>query len=115
MKKSLLLLNEEFESSSRKTPQYLTFHRTFKTDFKKALASIGCINVDISKPNHFDVDGFFTAPSGQIYYFSISDLRWSKENILVRTAKHYKDWTGGSNQYVKIDEDIINNIQKIIS
>lgn len=115
MKKTLSLITDEFESSSTRTPQYLEFHRTFKREFTKALSLVGCTNVDIGKPNHFDVSGFFTAPNGQIWYFSISDLRWSKDKMLIRTAKHYKDWTGGGNQYVKIDSDLITGINKIIA
>lgn len=115
MKQTLILFNQEFISASNRTPQYLEFHRTFKREFTKALSLVGCTNVDIGKANHFDVSGFFTAPNGQIWYFSISDLRWSKEKMLIRTAKHYKDWTGGSNQYVKIDADLITGITKIIS
>ena len=44
---------------------------------------------------------------------------WERLDVLLDTvygtAKHYKDWTGGSNQYVKIDADLITGITKIIS
>lgn len=114
MNKSLALLRQEFESDSRRTPQYLEFHRTFKREFSKALSLIGCTQVEVSKPNHFDVSGFFTAPSGQPYYFSLSDLRWSKDNLLVRTAKHYKDYTGGHNNFVRISSGVIDGIQRLL-
>jgi hypothetical protein len=58
--------------------------------------------------------GFFTAPSGQVYYFSCSDIRhWGYDKLLIRTAKNYTDYTGGSNQYVGISkEDLMNfNLQ----
>lgn len=114
MKKSLVLFNQEFESSSQRTPQYKEFHRTFKREFTKALGQIGCRDIKIHAPNHFDVTGFFTAPDGQMWYFSIGDLRWNKERMLIRTAKHDKDWTGGCNQYIRIDEDIMEGIERMI-
>lgn len=115
MNKSLSLLAREFESSSTRTPQYLEFHRTFKREFTKALSDIGCSKVEISKPNHFDVSGFFTADNNQIYYFSISDLRWSKDNLLIRTAKHYKDYRGGGNNFIHIDGNMINKIDRLVN
>lgn len=49
--------------------------------------------------------GFFTSKTGQIYYLSCSDVRhFGYERLLYRTAKHYKDWTGGSNQYVGVKD-----------
>ena len=47
MNKSLALLRQEFESDSRRTPQYLEFHRTFKREFSKALTNMGCSKVEI--------------------------------------------------------------------
>ena len=93
---------ENFESSSGKTPQYLTWHRQFRRAFIQFLQLHGATNIVIGKPNHFDASGFFTMPDGQIWYFSISDLRWSKDRMLIRTANSYKDYCGGSNQYISL-------------
>ena len=106
MKQSLNLIKEPFGSSSNKTPQYLTFHRTFKREFTKHLLGIGCKDIQFHKPNHFDVSGFFTGPNNRTFYFSIGDLRWNKERIMIRTASHYKDYSGGSNYYYNIDETL---------
>ena len=116
MKKTFQLHKEEFISSSQKTEQYKTYHRTFKREFKKALTSMGCNDLDIGKPNHFDVSGFFTAPGGQMWYFSVGDLRWNKDQMLIRTAKHNKDWTGGMNRWVSLDNEIelLKGISKVI-
>lgn len=79
------------------------FKDFFKRE-KKRLTAIfkekGCTEIKMDYGfNYFS--GFFTAPSGQIYYFSCSDVRhFGYDRLLIRTAKHYKDWTGGSNQYV---------------
>ena len=61
---------------------------------------------------HYDLSGFIEK-DGKYVYFSISDVRhfpgdWYK-NILIRTAKSNKDYTGGSNGYttmVKFRDDV---------
>ena len=108
-KKVLYLLNQEFESSSARTPQYLKFHRTFKREFK-ALLKPYTKEIEIGKPNHFDISGFFKLNDDRIYYFSLSDLRWSKDSLLIRTAKDFKDYTGGSNNSITLNEDFVNNL-----
>ena len=104
MKKALAATQNEFESASYKTPEYLAWHRLFKREFTKFLQSKGMTGIDISKPNHFDMHGFFKDGAwDQIWYFSISDLRGFKDNMLIRTAEHYKDFTGGFNQYAPLN------------
>ena len=88
MEKSLYLHGFDFESSSCRTPQYLEFHRTFKRELTQVLKPY-CSRIEISKPNHFDVTGFFQLHSGEIYYFNLGDLRWSKDLMLIRTAKDF--------------------------
>lgn len=103
MAMALELTKEHFESSSEHTPEYLAWHRIFKREFTKFLQEHGCGEIKIGKPNHFDMSGFFTTSKVVIYYFSISDLRWSKGDMLIRTAEHYKDYTGGTNQSISLD------------
>ena len=109
MKKTLQLLRQGFESSSGTTPQFLSFVRTFRSEITKILKAKGCTNIEIGK-GHFYISGFFTAPSGQVYYLSLSDVRtfsetgWNNGSLMYRTAKDYKDYTGGCNQFVKLDE-----------
>jgi len=107
--KVLYLLNQEFESSSQRTPQYLEFHKTFKREFTNILKDY-CNKIEISKPNHFDISGFFELKDKRIYYFSLSDLRWSKDSLLIRTAKGFKDYTGGSNHDISLDLNFIENL-----
>ena len=115
MKKSLALLKAGFESSSTTTPQFLAFYRTFKKELTAELTKLGCTKIEIGK-GHFYCSGFFTTASGSIYYFSIPDVRmyggnghWDK--LMYRTAAHYKDYTGGTNQTVTIAEDMIKNLR----
>lgn len=66
--------------------------------------------VDITfNVGHYYISGFFTCnfTSGtQMYYFSLSDVRCMLfgNKLLVRTAKHNKDWTGGQNNHIEIEE-----------
>lgn len=118
MKKAFALTQAEFQSSTGRTPQYLAWYRTFKREFTKFLESRGMTGIDIGEPNHFDMHGFFKdGKVDQIWYFSISDLRWSKDAMLIRTAAHYKDFTGGHNQYVPLNgtlEDFIDGFDSLI-
>ena len=110
MKQSLLLLLAGFESSSGVTQEFLNFVRTFKREFNKELKSIGATDIMIGR-GHFYVSGFFKSATGQPYYFSLSDVRgmeYSLRNnpdscgsqLMYRTAKDYKDFTGGGNQWI---------------
>jgi len=115
MKQSLKLLKAGFESSSGKTPEFLHFARIFKKEFTCELQSIGATDIVFSV-GHFYISGFFTI-DGQAYYFSIPDVRGmnyllarnpdsSMCQLLYRTAKDYKDYTGGQNRYAKIRFDM---------
>lgn len=104
MKNALITTRLNFESSSGKTPQYLSWFRLFKREFTKFLTDNKASNIELGKPNHFDMSGFFTL-NNQIWYFRIEDLRWSKDNMLLRTAKSNKDYTGGQNQYVNLFDE----------
>ena len=103
MKRAIAETQREFESSSSRTPEYLSWHRLFKREFTKFLTEHGATLVQIGKPNHFDMSGFFTWGNGQMWYFSVSDIRWSKETMLVRTAQSYRDFTGGQNCFVPLN------------
>ena len=90
MKKSLMLLKQEFESSSGLTQEFNEFYHTFATEIK-------------FNRGHFEVSGFFKLPSGKIWYFSLGDVRYAKGSFFVRTAESFKDYTGGSNQEISTD------------
>jgi len=110
MNKALTATQHEFESSCSRTPEYLAWHRLFKREFTKFLTNAGCTGIAIGKPNHFDMSGFFTKSDGEnvlVWYFSISDLRemGGCPAMLIRTAKGYKDYTGGMNQYISLRGD----------
>lgn len=104
MKNAITATQQEFQSSSGKTPEYLAWHKLFKKEFTALLKKFGAKTIEISKPNHFDLTGFFQMESGQIWYISVGDVRWSKSEMLIRTAQSFKDYTGGHNQYVTLTD-----------
>jgi len=108
MKRTLKEIKQEFISSSSKTKQYIDFHRLFKREFSKVLKPL-CNKIEISKPNHFDISGFFQLKDNRIYYFYVGDLRLDK-TFLIRTAKDFKDYTGGSNNFIKLDDSFKENL-----
>jgi len=92
-------LDYTFESSSGLTEEFAQFAR----DFKKELIKV--IKPDFELINysrgHFEISGFLKDKYGKFIYFSTSDVRYFKNewfnNILIRTAQHDKDYTGGRN------------------
>ena len=115
MKKCTVLLNKGFESSCFKTPEFKSFARTFKNEFKNALSDIGKIT-DFNV-GHFYISGFFRDKDNNCFYFSISDVRYFPDfRILIRRADNEKDYTGGRNCYIgyeKANEYIKQFIEKI--
>ena len=98
----LSLMNVEFESSSMRTPQYLAFCKIFKKQFTKLLKdNFNIKTVEISKPNHFDMNGFCETYDGKMFNFFIGDLRWNK-SFCIREVMSFKDYTGGINRYIDI-------------
>jgi hypothetical protein len=90
---------------------FKSFFRKEKNRISKVLTQRGCTNLEMSYGFYY-FSGFFTAPSGQIYYFSCSDVRhFGYDKLLIRTAKSYKDYTGGSNDYVGVDNDSLLNFR----
>lgn len=96
-----------FESSSSETREF----RSFVRDFKKALKNDTEKDFDLVNfsKGHFECSGFLRSKeNGRMVYFSISDVRsfpddWFN-NVLIRTAKNERDYTGGSNNYCRFYE-----------
>lgn len=98
-------------SGSDLSNEFKTWVRKEFNRLKKILTEKGCTNIELNYGFYY-FSGFFTAPSGQIYYISCSDVRhFIYDRLLIRTAKHYKDFTGGSNNYVSIDKQSLINFK----
>jgi hypothetical protein len=90
---------------------FKSFFRKEKNRISKVLTQRGCTNLEMNYGFYY-FSGFFTAPSGQIYYFSCSDVRhFGYNKLLIRTAKSYKDYTGGSNDYIGVDNKSLLNFR----
>ena len=111
------MLSINFDSSSGKTEQYMTFCKVFRKQFKKLLAdNFDLKGIDGWNSNaHFSQSGFFELNNGRIFYFSIEDLRWSP-TFMIRRAKDFKDYTGGSNDYLNVEnfESFMTGLRRVI-
>jgi len=111
------MLSINFDSSSGKTEQYMTFCKVFRKQFKKLLAdNFDLKGIDGWNSNaHFSQSGFFELNNGSIFYFSIEDLRWSP-TFMIRRAKDFKDYTGGSNDYLNVEnfESFMTGLRRVV-
>lgn len=81
------------------------FILSLKNQFKK----LGATNI-VAEMHYKYLSGFFTV-NEQVYYFSTSDFdNYSK--LLIRTAKDYQDFTGGSNNFVAIKNGMYKTIAR---
>ena len=114
MKKTIEKYAEKFESSSCLTPQFKDFWLSFNREFKKLLKELDAVETSISR-GHFYVSGFFKLADDRIYYFSLGDVRWDKGSMLIRTATDFKDFSGGSNGFIRFDENIKENLKTFLN
>lgn len=99
-------LNVEFESSTTKTEQFKTFAREYKACIKKLTSNqFELVGFSVG---HFYISGFLkNKDNDKLVYFSCSDVRFFVNGwhdfMLIRTAEHDKDWTGGNNHNVSLE------------
>jgi hypothetical protein len=79
------------------------FFRLETNRIMRQLRKYGCTKFEFHcNFNYFS--GFFTTKNGTMYYVSCSDIRhFGYSQLLYRTVKHYKDYTGGSNCYTSTE------------
>ena len=69
---------------------------------RKAMKEIGLTEIKISN-GYYEQSGFGKDSNGQVWYVNTGDWRLRQGNsdykTLIRTAKDYKDYVGGCNQY----------------
>jgi len=100
-------------TGSRNTAEFKSFARKFNNRLKKQFSSIGGRDYKGSV-GHFYISGFVDV-QGETYYFSISDVRngfGANTDILVRTAKDRKDFTGGANHFIPMDNNFAKNFKR---
>lgn len=99
-------LNKPIEDYGAYTsPEYESFQRKYKNCIKGIASEIGGELVRFS-PNHYEFS-CFVKRNDKFVYISISDVRYWRNgwynNILIRTAQHDRDFTGGRNEYTNLD------------
>jgi hypothetical protein len=105
---------KHFESSSGATPEWNAFFLKAKEFFTEALKEISMGDMVIYK-GHFYFSGFFTAKTGQVYYFSISDVRFFPGNhLLIRKARDFHDYAGATNHYLPVNKDLPAALKKFV-
>ena len=102
----------EFMSSAYKTEQFKDFTRDMRRHIKKVFSEIAEVDFNVG---HFYFFVFLkNKKTGKYCYINIGDVRWNLgmgdwyDSVLIRTAKHDKDYTGGGNNFCKIPELLIN-------
>lgn len=90
-----------FSSGGYAGNDFKSFNIKFKNAIKKQLPEGFEIHEWIE--GHYCCSAVIKTPSGNFIYISIGDVRFCInewfENILYRTMKSEKDWTGGRNHY----------------
>lgn len=110
--------NYNFVSSTTKTPEFKQFARDFRSYLKKQLKQYHNLDLESFNVGHFDINAMiFDVETQKYVYINTCDVRntgnWYK-NMLYRTAKHNKDWSGGGNHYSSLNE-LFENIKKLLS
>ena len=79
-------------------------------EIEATLEGRGCRKIELYI-NYYYASGFFTSPSGSVYYISLPDVRFNKLNqdILIRSAMNYKDYSGGINRFCKPTKEALLN------
>lgn len=96
------------DNHENRNDAYVQFARDFRSDLKTMLKGTGWTVLPY-KAGWFDFSGFlYNEEKDRYVYFSISDVRYRQdewfERVLIRTAKHDKDWTGGGNHFCRFTE-----------
>jgi hypothetical protein len=103
-----------FSSGSYIGDDFKSFNTKYRNAIKKLLPD--GYEIHSWSRGHYECSAVIKGSNGRFIYMRIGDVRhfpneWV-DNILVRTMKHDKDWTGGANHYT----DLINfakDIQKL--
>lgn len=94
------------------------FTLKFNRDLKYVLQKLDGFEELRTSKGHYYLSGFFRV-KGQWFYYNLSDVRyWTRDiKLLVRTADHPKDYTGGQNNYVKFynTEDMLHKLQQLMN
>lgn len=97
-------LNHEFSSGFTTGKDYLSFQTKYINYLKNLCKENGWEFARVGK-NHYEFSCFVKKDYNKIIYLNIGDVRWNNgwyNNILVRSALHDRDYTGGTNQFASL-------------
>lgn len=94
----------EFESSTTRTEEYISFERKYRNFIKNNLPD--GYSLHEFSGNHFCFSCVIKSNTNEFIYLSIDDVRgghnhW-KNHILIRQMRHEKDWFGKGNFYTTL-------------
>jgi len=98
--------SHDFSSGSYRGEDYVKFERELRS-YVKSLCKERNLEVVKFDCSHYECSWFVKNTNDEYLYFSISDVRfflnewWN--HILFRTAQNVKDFTGGKNQYISLE------------
>ncbi len=99
--------NYEFEPSENRTASdYANFARNIRSEINAQIKDGGYV-LKVFIRGYYEISGFIRGDDERYVYFRIGDVRYDKKwynNVLVREAENVKDYTGGQNMFVKLDE-----------
>jgi hypothetical protein len=94
--------DHEFSSGSTNGNDFLSFAKDIKKELKIVAKNLWW-ELIMWRPWHYYLSWFITR-NNKYVYGSIWDVRhWDMNHVLLRTAKHEKDWTWWSNTYASLD------------
>lgn len=92
-------INHVFSSGPYAGKDFQSFNTKFKNAIKKLLPQ--GYSIYSWNKGHYYCSAVIQTDNGTYIYMSIPDVRWDSygwiRDILYRTMKHDKDWTGGQN------------------
>ena len=95
-------LTHTFSSGSTTGKDYKTFQTKYINYLRSLCKLHGWELVNVGR-NHYCFTAFIRNEENKYIYLSISDVRYFNNewyyHILIRTAKHERDYRGGSNSY----------------
>lgn len=108
-------MDQPFESSCYKTEEFRAFARNFKKAIKDELENAGAKLIEYSV-GHFDLNGFYQV-NDRVGYFSLGDVRGGhlRAQIMFRTAKNTKDYSGGQNNWAYIAPGVGKKMAELIA
>lgn len=100
-------LDYEFSFGPYIEQDYKTLQKKYINYLRNLCKQNGWKLVNIGR-NHYCFTAFIKNSQGKHIYLSISDVRYFKNewynHILIRTAEHEKDYSGGRNNYSTLPE-----------